>query len=298
MRRKQGREIVYVERGGTPPPSGCSGAPLLGAGLALLYAPRSGEETRRVLQRKLWKLRAMTEEKFDELAQQFGGGQGARCPSSTTRTRRTCSSMPEPPAARGARRRVPAPPGRSSSAGWPRRAPVAGPPGTSRSRSPERRRRRVASVARRVPRRTLQAADENNIPFLASALTFDALLAAIPFVLLLLIGLTHLAWRWPQRGRNSTVDPTALFHRFFPPHVSTPGRDPFEVIEKMLVPGQPEPHGALALRHSGLRLVQHPALRRGPDLAERRSSTSRRGRCRDGTSCSTSCSPSCGTPGW
>ena len=42
-------------------------------GLALMYAPRSGEETRRVLQRRLWKLRAMTEEKLDELAQQFGG---------------------------------------------------------------------------------------------------------------------------------------------------------------------------------------------------------------------------------
>jgi gas vesicle protein len=45
---------------------------LLGAGLALLYAPRSGEETRRSLQRKLWKLRAMAEEKLDELTQQFG----------------------------------------------------------------------------------------------------------------------------------------------------------------------------------------------------------------------------------
>jgi DNA-binding IclR family transcriptional regulator len=30
-----------------------------------------------VLQRKLWKLRAMTEEKLDELAQQFGGGKEA-----------------------------------------------------------------------------------------------------------------------------------------------------------------------------------------------------------------------------
>jgi len=50
---------------------------VLGAGLALLYAPRSGEETRRVLQRKLWKLRAMTEEKLDELAQQFGSGKEA-----------------------------------------------------------------------------------------------------------------------------------------------------------------------------------------------------------------------------
>jgi membrane protein len=78
----------------------------------------------------------------------------------------------------------------------------------------------------------LQAADENNIPFLASALTFDALLAAIPFVLLLLIGLSHLA---QALAGQSTVDPTALFHRFFPPHVSTPGLDPFAVIERLLV---------------------------------------------------------------
>ncbi|HEX6433044.1 MAG TPA: hypothetical protein VFZ87_02330, partial [Gemmatimonadales bacterium] len=33
----------------------------------------SGEETRRNLQRKLWKFRAMTEEKLDEISQQFGG---------------------------------------------------------------------------------------------------------------------------------------------------------------------------------------------------------------------------------
>jgi membrane protein len=81
-------------------------------------------------------------------------------------------------------------------------------------------------------RRTLQAADEYNIPFLASALTFDALLAAIPFALLLLIGLTHLA----QALEGSTpVDAAALFHRFFPPHVSTPGQDPFAAIEALLV---------------------------------------------------------------
>ena len=53
-RSKQGREVVYVERGGD--------------------ASATGEETRRVLQRKLWKLRAVTEEKLDELAQQFGSG--------------------------------------------------------------------------------------------------------------------------------------------------------------------------------------------------------------------------------
>ena len=71
MRRK-GREVVYVQRGDSSAKWLFWGA-VLGAGLALMYAPRSGEETRRVVQRRLWKLRAMTEEKLDELAQQFGG---------------------------------------------------------------------------------------------------------------------------------------------------------------------------------------------------------------------------------
>jgi hypothetical protein len=70
--RHKGREVVYVERGDSSAKWLFWGA-VLGAGLALMYAPRSGEETRRVLQRRLWKLRAMTEEKFDELAQQFSG---------------------------------------------------------------------------------------------------------------------------------------------------------------------------------------------------------------------------------
>ncbi len=73
VRRKQGREVVYLERSGDSSAKWLFWGAALGAGLALLYAPRSGEETRRVLQRRLWKLRAMTEEKFDELAQQFGG---------------------------------------------------------------------------------------------------------------------------------------------------------------------------------------------------------------------------------
>jgi gas vesicle protein len=72
-RRSEGREVVYLERGDSSAKWLFWGA-LLGAGIALLYAPRSGEETRRGLQRKMWKLRAMTEEKFDELAQQFGSG--------------------------------------------------------------------------------------------------------------------------------------------------------------------------------------------------------------------------------
>ena len=73
MRRKQGREVVYVERAGDSSAKWLFYGAVLGAGLALLYAPRTGEETRRVLQRRLWKLRAVTEEKLDELAQQFGG---------------------------------------------------------------------------------------------------------------------------------------------------------------------------------------------------------------------------------
>jgi gas vesicle protein len=73
MRRNQQREVVYVERGGDSSAKWLFWGALLGAGLALIYAPSSGEETRRNLQRKLWKLRAMTEEKLDELTQQFGG---------------------------------------------------------------------------------------------------------------------------------------------------------------------------------------------------------------------------------
>jgi gas vesicle protein len=73
MRRNQQREVVYVERGGDASAKWLFWGALLGAGLAFLYAPSSGEETRRNLQRKLWKLRAMTEEKLDEFTQQFGG---------------------------------------------------------------------------------------------------------------------------------------------------------------------------------------------------------------------------------
>jgi hypothetical protein len=73
MRGNQRREVVYVERGGDSSAKWLFWGALLGAGLALIYAPSSGEETRRNLQRKLWKLRAMTEEKLDEITQQFGG---------------------------------------------------------------------------------------------------------------------------------------------------------------------------------------------------------------------------------
>jgi membrane protein len=67
------------------------------------------------------------------------------------------------------------------------------------------------------------------VPFLASALTFDALLAAIPFFLLLLIGLTHLAQFMAGGG---SADPVEIFHRFLPPHDTQ--HDPFQLIEELL----------------------------------------------------------------
>jgi hypothetical protein len=77
MRRSQSPEVVYVERGGDSSAKWLFWGALLGAGLALLYAPHSGEETRRLLQRKLWKLRAMTEEKLDELTKEFSARKGS-----------------------------------------------------------------------------------------------------------------------------------------------------------------------------------------------------------------------------
>jgi len=54
----------------------------------------------------------------------------------------------------------------------------------------------------------------------------------VPFVLLVLIGLTHLA---QTVAGGPAVDPTVLFHRFFPPHTSAPGRDPFDLVERLLI---------------------------------------------------------------
>ena len=66
------RRVVYVERGSSSVKALLLGA-LIGAGIALLYAPQSGEETRRGLKRRLRKVRAMAEEKVDELGQRFSG---------------------------------------------------------------------------------------------------------------------------------------------------------------------------------------------------------------------------------
>jgi hypothetical protein len=76
MPRRKPTEVVFVERNDSSAKWLFWGA-MLGAGLALLYAPRSGEETRRSLQRRLRHLRAATEERVDELMERFAPGQRA-----------------------------------------------------------------------------------------------------------------------------------------------------------------------------------------------------------------------------
>jgi membrane protein len=58
----------------------------------------------------------------------------------------------------------------------------------------------------------------------------------VPFVLLLLVGLTHLA-QAVQGGVDLSggADPTLLFHRFLPAHADTPGQDPFDLFEGLLI---------------------------------------------------------------
>jgi gas vesicle protein len=65
---------VYVERGGDASAKWFLWGALLGAGVALFYAPSTGEQTRRSVQRRLRKLRAMAEEKLDELGETLGAG--------------------------------------------------------------------------------------------------------------------------------------------------------------------------------------------------------------------------------
>jgi membrane protein len=65
----------------------------------------------------------------------------------------------------------------------------------------------------------------------------------VPFILLLLIGLTHLAQAVTQ---GPEVDTIQLFHRFLPPHSTLPDSDPFAVIERLLT-GITEKRGELSL---------------------------------------------------
>ncbi|HWA15579.1 MAG TPA: YihY/virulence factor BrkB family protein [Gemmatimonadales bacterium] len=82
-----------------------------------------------------------------------------------------------------------------------------------------------------VCKRIINQADRHNIPFLASALTFDALLAAIPFLLLLLVALTHAAQLVAQ---SEAQDLHTLFQRFLPPGSDAAGSGAFAVIANFL----------------------------------------------------------------
>jgi gas vesicle protein len=67
--------VIYLERDSSSPIKTLFLGALIGAGLALLFAPQSGEETRRGIKRRLRKIRALAEEKVGELTQRFGGGE-------------------------------------------------------------------------------------------------------------------------------------------------------------------------------------------------------------------------------
>jgi membrane protein len=80
-----------------------------------------------------------------------------------------------------------------------------------------------------VLRRTYQAAVEDNIAFLASALSFDLLLTAIPFVVLLLGAAGYLV---QHQLTTQQIDVPQLMERVLPPHA--PGAaDRFATLERL-----------------------------------------------------------------
>ena len=267
---------------------------VLGAGLALLYAPRSGEETRRVLQRKLWKLRAMTEEKLDELAQQFERARRRSRTSWTTTTRTWTSSTTPALRSRAATGRPPR--ARSSSGAWPNRGPGAARPVTTRSRSPERvRPGGWHRHARRLPpphpagRRRKQHPVSGERAHLRRAARGGAVRSAGP-------DRADATWRrpWPAaRGRPDRAVPPLLSAPLLRPRARSV-RAGGGTADR----GLAEPRTDLALRDSGLHLVQHPAVRRRPHLAQRHLRRLGAPGAAAATSCSTGWPASCVTSRW
>jgi membrane protein len=82
-----------------------------------------------------------------------------------------------------------------------------------------------------VVRRTLEAAYEDNIPFLASALSFDLLLTVIPFVVLLLAAVGYLV---QHQITTQQVDLHVLLSRFLPLAGGGSGDRVFEQVEGAL----------------------------------------------------------------
>ncbi|HLZ44042.1 MAG TPA: YihY/virulence factor BrkB family protein [Gemmatimonadales bacterium] len=97
-----------------------------------------------------------------------------------------------------------------------------------------------------VIRRTFEAAYEDNIPFLASAVSFDVLLTAIPFVGLVLAVVGYLV---EYQVAIHQLNVHELLQRFLP-ESSDAGADSFGFIERAL--------GDLVARRGGLTLLAAP----------------------------------------
>lgn len=96
-----------------------------------------------------------------------------------------------------------------------------------------------------VLRRTYEAALEDNITFLASAISFDLLLTAIPFVVLLLGFVGYLV---QHQVTAHQIDVRELLERFLPPPPPAPGAGPpgFPLLEDLFA-GVAENRGTLTL---------------------------------------------------
>lgn len=79
--------------------------------------------------------------------------------------------------------------------------------------------------------RILETLDRANLPLLASALTFDAILALIPLAILAIAGLGLLLETTSYLG---TADPGVLFSRVLPAHVHGIETDPFALVEGLI----------------------------------------------------------------
>ncbi len=74
MRDKDLDDVVYVVREQEAPLKYLFWGAAIGAGLALLFAPNSGTETRRQLRSKARRFRALAEEKYDEFEDRLAEG--------------------------------------------------------------------------------------------------------------------------------------------------------------------------------------------------------------------------------
>lgn len=79
-------------------------------------------------------------------------------------------------------------------------------------------------------RRTFEAAYEDNIPFLASALAFDLLLTAVPFVVLFLGFVGYLV---QHQLTSEQIEVQQLIERFLPPNARHGGPDTFGWLKEL-----------------------------------------------------------------